>query len=74
MITLKIRYRKNANPITLELAISGNTTIEEIAKQASEKLARGFKRYAPKISERSLQKYRFAQYMMLKIKLSEVIK
>ena len=74
MITLKIRYRKNSKPITLELDIYGNTTIEEISKQASEKLAKGFKRYSPKISERSLQKYRFAQYMMLKIKLSEKIK
>ncbi len=74
MITLKIRYRKNTRPITLELPISGKTTIEEIAEMGAKKLARGFKRYAPKISERSLEKYRFAQYMMLKIKLSEVIK
>lgn len=74
MIELIIRYRKNAKPTVLNLDISGNTTIEEIAEQASSKLARGFKRFYPKINERSLQKYRFAQYMMLKIKLSEVIK
>lgn len=73
MITLKIRYRKNARPVILNLGISGKTSIEQIAEQASDKLARGFKRYAPKMSERSLKKYRFSQYMMLKIKLSEVI-
>lgn len=74
MIELIIRYRKNARPVKMNLDITGKATIEEIAEQASYKLARGFKRYAPKISERSLQKYRFAQYMMLKNKLAEVIK
>jgi hypothetical protein len=74
MITLKIRYRKHIRPTVIKLDVSGKTTVEEIAKQTSIELTKRFKRYAPKISERSLQKYRFAQYMMLKIKLSEVIK
>ncbi|MFZ3059441.1 MAG: hypothetical protein WA102_06830 [Candidatus Methanoperedens sp.] len=74
MLSLKIRYRKNAKPTVINLDVSGNTTIEEIAEQAANKLAKGFKRYATGISERSLEKYRFAQYMMLKLKLSEMIK
>lgn len=74
MITLKIFYRKNTRPVILNLDISGKVSIEEISEAGAKKLARGFKRFAPKISERSLEKYRFAQYMMLKIKLSEMIK
>jgi hypothetical protein len=74
MIELIIRYRKGVKPTVINLNLSGKVTIEQIAEQASDELARRFIRYATKIEERSLQKYRFAQYMMLKIKLSEVLK
>jgi len=74
MLKLKIRYRKRAKPVILSLDFSGEVSVEEIAKEASEKLARGFKRYASGISERSLEKFRFAQYIMLKMKLSEMIR
>jgi hypothetical protein len=72
MLTLTIHYRKNAKPVIISLDITGNTTIEEIAEKAASKLAKGLKRYRPNISERSLKKFEFSQFMMLKMKLSEM--
>lgn len=69
---IKIIYRKDSRPITIE---SDKTTIEEISEDCARQLSRKYEQWRTKtgnpISNKGLKKYELGQKYMLMDKLME---
>lgn len=76
MISLKIRYRKGAKPITLNLPFEDRVNIDEVAKEGAKQLTKRYASWLKSINsdgKTNLRKYEAGQYFMIREKLRRLV-
>jgi hypothetical protein len=74
MITLKIRYRKDAKPVVLNLPFEDKATIDEVAKEGAKELTKRYGCWLKSSNGKAnLRKYESGQYIMLREKIRRMI-